>query len=105
MLNIRLKLVLDNQVSSRLITAIVLSWSIKILNIRVILVGVSRASVGEVDKLMLWLMLHLQIFGVPIDGRLSHPVVLDDRVTLLKLVRLAGRGAVHSRLLLLLALF
>ena len=59
LLKIWLELVLDNQVSCRLITAIILGCRTHILNIRVILVGVSRASIGEVDKLMLWLVLRV----------------------------------------------
>ena len=50
---------------------------------------------------MLWLVLRLQIFGVTIDGSLFDPVVLNDRVTLLKRLRLAGWGAIHSCVLLL----
>ena len=101
LLKIWLELVLYNQVSCRLITAIILGCRTHILNIRVILVGVSRTSIGEVDKLMLWLVLRLQIFGVTIDGSLFDPVVLNDRVTLLKRLWLAGRGAIHSCVLLL----
>ena len=101
LLKIWLELVLDNQVSCRLITAIILGCRTHILNIRVILVGVSRASIGEIDKLMLWLVLRLQIFGVTIDRSLFDPVVLNDWVTLLKRLRLAGRGAIHSCVLLL----
>ena len=50
---------LDNQVSCRLITAVVLVNRTHILSICVILIGVSWASIGEIDKLMLWLMLRL----------------------------------------------
>ena len=92
---------LDNQVSCRLITAVVLVNRTHILNICVILIGVGWASIGEIDKLMLWLMLRLNILGVTIDGSILDPVMLNDRVSLLKLIRLAGRGAIHSCLLLL----